>query len=274
VLGHKPAIPAGEFIMSEFAVFLISAASLAFDPIALLAYVPAGVFIRKRSLAVAVGFLWMLVLQLISVHLWTRPAFAPAHLNHLMAALVLAPLVTGSIHILASRYRLRRQPTLLASTRSLFGFRLEWPWRVFLILQLVGVISLVYMAITSKEWAVFPYTPRGEYGRVVPPTAAVLTPYLCMRYPSSPIERWRYVDDRWRYEATWRPYVQYYDRNHDISWDFLDAAYWSSSRQNWIMLLALLGPFALSRGVAWIVAGTQKKTAALPHHYDQGRTDS
>jgi hypothetical protein len=245
--------------MSDFAVFLLSVTSLAFDPIALLVYVPAGVFIRKRSLAVAVGFLWMLILQFVTVHMWTRPSFAPDHVSHLFATLVLASLVTGSFHILSSRYRLNRQPTLLATIRSLLGFKIEWPWRVFLILQLVGVITLVYMEITSKEWTVFPYTPRGEYRRVVPPTSAVLTPYLCLRYPSSQFERWCYVDGRWRYESKWRPYVKYYDGNHDITWDFLDTTFWTRSRQNWIMMLALLGPFVLSRSAAWIAAGIQKQ---------------
>ena len=246
--------------MTDFAIFFISAASLAFDPIALLVYVPAGVFIHKRSLAVAVGFLWMLVLQLVAVHLWTRPFFAPDHVIHLVATLVLATLVTGSIHILASKYRLNKQPTVLATIRFLFGFTIEWPWRVFLILQLFGVITLIYISITSQTWAVFPYTPRGEHDRVVPPTSAVLTPYLCMRYPSSQIERWCYVDNRWRYEATWRPYVKYYDRNYDITWDFLDATYWKTSRQNWIMLLAVLGPFVFSRCIAWVTFNS-KKTA-------------
>jgi hypothetical protein len=243
--------------MRDVATFIISAASLALDPIALLGYVPAGVLIRKQGRAVALGVLWMLFLQLVVVRPWSRPSFGPEHLVHLFFALAFAALIPLCLHLLASRFRTRGQTTVLAIVRSRLGFRIERYWRIFLTLQLIGFATLTFISLTSRNWAVLPYTPEGSFGRHDPPTSPVLTPYLCLRYPSSEIQKWSYEDLRWRYQALWQPYYASYHPNRDIRWDFLDADYWTRGHQNWIMLLTLLGPLAITKCAAWIAAGNK-----------------
>jgi hypothetical protein len=41
--------------------------------------------------------------------------------------------------------------------RSLF--KIEWPWRLFLVLQIAGFIGIAYLAIANDDnWHLFPYT--------------------------------------------------------------------------------------------------------------------
>jgi hypothetical protein len=41
--------------------------------------------------------------------------------------------------------------------RELFRFRTEWTWRLYLVLQIIGVVRLVYVQTSSNPWQILPY---------------------------------------------------------------------------------------------------------------------
>ncbi len=240
--------------MSNGATLFLAACALALDPVALFGYVIAGSLIRKPRIAVGVGILWMLILQGAVVRPWTLRGFSSVHLFHTLLAIVFAALVTLVVNLVVSKFLASKQSTVSATLRILLRFKFEWIWRVFLGLQLIGIIGIIYLSITASSWKLFPYTSRGDNRN----TAVILTPYLCLKYPSSPIMQWQYHYDRWYFQYPWLQSNSY--EKSDIEWDLLDSRYWTHYRYNWLALIALLGPFIVAQFVEWISEARPKQT--------------
>jgi hypothetical protein len=96
--------------MKEVLGFLIIVIVSALDPIRLVGYILAGSLIRKRAIAVAVGVLWMLVLQVLLV-------LAVKKTQSTIPAIQIAGTITGSVlvtflvHWIGSRIRAKNQKT-------------------------------------------------------------------------------------------------------------------------------------------------------------------
>jgi len=51
---------------------------------------------------------------------------------------------------------------IIEKTRVVFCFKAQWTWRLFLALQLMGIIGLVFLSITARSWRFFPYAWQRE----------------------------------------------------------------------------------------------------------------
>lgn len=98
-------------------------------------------------------------------------------------------------------------------------FRHEWAYRLFLVLALIGLLGIVVLDMSQNNWDVLPYLDTLGYSG------------------------------------------QY---GRVIRWDLLQSGHWDLSRThvysyaNWLLLLCLLGPFAVARSVDWIVSNPLK----------------
>lgn len=43
-----------------------------------------------------------------------------------------------------------------------------------------------------------------------------------------------------------------YRNRLQFDWDFLKSSYWTRHHENWLALFGLLGPFAISKSIAWV----------------------
>lgn len=50
--------------------------------------------------------------------------------------------------------------------REYFHFKAEWTWRLYLVLQIIGVVRLIYIQTSSNAWHLLPYTSGYIRGRL------------------------------------------------------------------------------------------------------------
>jgi len=119
---------------------------------------------------------------------------------------------------------------IIGSTNSLIRslFSTELAFRFYVVFQLLGIVAIIYMDVSSS-WDLFPtYFPADSY-------------YNELRERG--IRTFRDPD------ATWK-----------ITWDILHGSYWGgSSNKNWFAVLGLFGPFLIIKSIDWILAAKNKK---------------
>jgi hypothetical protein len=50
-----------------------------------------------------------------------------------------------------------------STVRERLGFKDEWTWRLFLVLQLLGFIGLIFLRVNTPDWwQILPYMQFGE----------------------------------------------------------------------------------------------------------------
>ena len=85
----------------------------------------------------------------------------------------------------------------------------EWVWRMFIVLQIAGLVGIVVLDVASRDWQFLPYF------------ALV---------------------------------------SGDLRWDLINKSgfNWYGDYFNWYALFMLFGPFAISKGIDWVLGAKSK----------------
>jgi len=97
--------------MTDILMFIVAIFVSALDPLRLLGCIPAGIFIRKPGVAVSVGVLWVLFLQVLVVVPAAKAYQSNVSLRSSVAAIVSAVLVTLLTSAIATKIRSEKSTT-------------------------------------------------------------------------------------------------------------------------------------------------------------------